>query len=264
MKLLLTISLMLLLTGVSFAQINVGDDAPDFTYTSLENEQITLSDLRGKVVYIFFFGANCPHCKDNGPVTEDQIYQSFKSNENFVALGLDTWNTSAASVTNFKNVTGISYPLLLDSRQSLVDYYGNASAYDRSVVIGADGKVAYKGTGFVNTDYEDVNDSIESELSIATSVVDDIELPFSVSLAQNYPNPFNPSTTISYSLPEAADVSLKIYNMLGVEVATIQHGFRSSGKHTINYDASNLSSGIYIYRLQTGNISLTKRMTLLK
>jgi peroxiredoxin len=144
--------------------INQGQEAPDFTYTSLENEQITLSDLRGKVVYLFFFGANCPHCKDNGPVTETEIYQAFEDNSQFIALGLDTWNTSAGTVQNFKNTTGISYTLLLNARQSLVDYYGNASDYDRSVVIGKDGTIAYQGTQFVNKDFETVVGIIEEEL----------------------------------------------------------------------------------------------------
>ena len=145
--------------------INQGKAAPDFTYTSLNDAEITLSDLKGKVVYIFFFGANCPHCRENGPVTENDIYQKFKDNDNFVALGLDTWNTSAGTVQNFKSVTGISYTLLLNARQSLVDYYGNASDYDRSVVIAADGTIAYQGTQFVNRDTETVISVIETELN---------------------------------------------------------------------------------------------------
>lgn len=145
--------------------INQGEPAPDFTYTSLNDTEVTLSDLQGKVVYIFFFGANCPHCRDNGPVTENEIYQTFKDDNNFVALGLDTWNTSAGTVQNFKNVTGISYTLLLNARQSLVDYYGNTSDYDRSVVISADGTIAYQGTQFVNKDTDTVISVIESELS---------------------------------------------------------------------------------------------------
>jgi peroxiredoxin len=145
--------------------INQGELAPDFTYTSLNDTSVTLSDLQGKVVYIFFFGANCPHCRDNGPVTENQIYQTFKDDDNFVALGLDTWNTSAGTVQNFKSVTGISYTLLLNARQSLVDYYGNSSDYDRSVVISADGTIAYQGTQFVNKDTDTVISVIENELN---------------------------------------------------------------------------------------------------
>jgi peroxiredoxin len=257
--------LSLFISSQSLAQVSVGEKAPDFTLTSLENEQIALSDLEGKVVYIFFFGANCPHCRDNGPITETEIYQNFKNEKNFIALGIDTWNTSAATVTNFKNVTGITYSLLLNGENVLVDYYGNASSYDRSVVINANGDITYKGTSYVNNDFEAVNQNIEEELALATSNENIItDLPSSLRLEQNYPNPFNPSTSISYALSEPSDVTVTIYNMLGVEITTLENGFRPAGEHTVTFDASSLSSGIYIYRLTAGTTTLTKRMTLLK
>lgn len=141
------------------------ETAPDFTYTSLDGVQYTLSNYFGDVVYIFFYGADCPHCKQNGPVTEDEIYQDFNSNPNFAAFGLDTWNLSASANESFKNVTGITYPLLLNAEQSLIDYYGNISSYDRSVVIDQNGKIAYMGTGFVNTDVDEVKEVIQEELA---------------------------------------------------------------------------------------------------
>lgn len=266
MRSLAKIFLFLALMSTSlWAQVNEGDQAPDFTLTSLENDQFTLSELEGKVVYIFFFGAECPHCRDNGPITQTDIYEPFMNNEDFVAIGIDTWNRSAASVNNFKNVTGITYPLLLNGRNSLIDYYGNSSSYDRSVVISKSGTVAYKGKGFVNSDADDVFISIQTELAIATSNEEDnAETPTSITLEQNYPNPFNPSTTISFALDEPSEVSITVYNMLGVKVTTIENSFRSTGEHSIAFDATNLSSGIYIYRLTAGSTSLTKRMTLLK
>ncbi|NBC02416.1 MAG: redoxin family protein [Bacteroidetes bacterium] len=141
------------------------ETAPDFTYTSLEGAQYTLSNYFGDVVYLFFYGADCPHCKQNGPVTEDEIYQEFNDNPNFAALGLDTWNLNASANDNFKNVTGITYPLLLNAEQSLIDYYGNTSSYDRSVVIDQNGKIAYIGTEFVNKDVDEVKEVIEEELA---------------------------------------------------------------------------------------------------
>lgn len=141
------------------------EEAPDFNLTSLDGTEYTLSELKGDIVYIFFFGSNCPHCRDNGPITQTEIYQRFFSNSNFVALGLDTWNTSVSEVESFKNVTGITYPLLLNAQQSLVDYYGNTGFYDRSVVIDSEGKIAYMGTGFVNTDVDEVKQVIEQELA---------------------------------------------------------------------------------------------------
>ncbi len=83
-------------------------------------------------------------------------------------------------------------------------------------------------------------------------------------LSQNYPNPFNPSTSISFNLPTTGEVSLKVYNMLGQEVATVVEGRLSSGSHTVNFNASQLASGMYIYRLQAGNHLQTKKMMLIK
>ncbi len=90
------------------------------------------------------------------------------------------------------------------------------------------------------------------------------DIPTKVNLSQNYPNPFNPSTNISFGLPQNGEVSLKIYDMLGREVATLFDGFKKQGYHTIDFDASALASGIYIYRLITDSGIISKKMTLLK
>jgi len=81
---------------------------------------------------------------------------------------------------------------------------------------------------------------------------------------QNYPNPFNPSTQIKYSIPKDGQVTLKVYNMLGQEVATLVNQQQQAGNYTVNFNASRLASGIYMYRIQSGSFSLTKKMTLLK
>jgi hypothetical protein len=83
-------------------------------------------------------------------------------------------------------------------------------------------------------------------------------------LVQNFPNPFNPTTTISYSLPRAGEVSLKIFNLLGEEVATLAFGHREAGTHSIQWDAAGQTSGVYFCRLQEGGFIETKRMLLLK
>lgn len=88
--------------------------------------------------------------------------------------------------------------------------------------------------------------------------------PKTFALQQNYPNPFNPSTTISFSLPTAALVRLTIYDMLGREVATLVKGWRDAGKYDVSFDASHLATGLYLYRLQAADVTVTKRMMLVK
>jgi hypothetical protein len=92
----------------------------------------------------------------------------------------------------------------------------------------------------------------------------DISSPNEFSLEQNYPNPFNPSTTIRFSIPTAASVQLKVYNILGNEIATIVNRKMPAGKYNVEYDASNHPSGIYFYTLTTNDFSETKKMTLIK
>ncbi|WP_234572344.1 T9SS type A sorting domain-containing protein [Rhodohalobacter sp. 614A] len=89
-------------------------------------------------------------------------------------------------------------------------------------------------------------------------------LPDVFMLSQNYPNPFNPTTLISYQLPVNSEVRLDVYDMLGRNVATLVSGQVSAGRHTVNFDASNLSSGIYLYRLQAGGQIITKKLTVIK
>lgn len=269
MKTLYSILLFALFYSTSaVAQINVGDEAPGFSYPFLGGglaDRISLEQHEGKVVYIFFYGANCPHCRSNGPVTETEIHASFKSDTNFVALGLDTWNDSATSNNSFKAVTGITYPLLLNARQSLVDYYGSAGFYDRSIVIGPDGLLKYKGNSFVNGDFEAVKQEIQTQLGmISTSSETVDEFPSSVKLDQNYPNPFNPSTSISFELDKPGEVRLQVFNLLGKEIATLVNETRPAGRQVAIWDANSAPSGMYIYRLTAGDQVLTRRMMLIK
>ncbi|HSL88040.1 MAG TPA: T9SS type A sorting domain-containing protein [Ignavibacteriaceae bacterium] len=83
-------------------------------------------------------------------------------------------------------------------------------------------------------------------------------------LSQNYPNPFNPSTKISFELPSGGFVTLKVYDMLGREVATLVNSELTSGAHTVNFNAANLSSGTYVYQLSSNGNLLTNKMVLLK
>lgn len=94
--------------------------------------------------------------------------------------------------------------------------------------------------------------------------VDAEETPVNFNLADAFPNPFNPSTTISFSLPEAQDITLSVYNVGGQLVQTLVSGVVEMGLHNVTFDASELSSGMYLYTLETPSQSVTKKMVLVK
>lgn len=101
------------------------------------------------------------------------------------------------------------------------------------------------------------------EVELRKERVDEV-LPTSINLEQNYPNPFNPSTAISYSLNETMPVQLSVFNMNGQKVATLVNSTQNAGSYNVNFNASNLASGLYIYRLTTPMGSVTRKMTLMK
>ncbi len=93
------------------------------------------------------------------------------------------------------------------------------------------------------------------------------ELPVTANrfeLGQNYPNPFNPSTVISYSIPQASNVTLKVYDILGNEVATLVNQFQNANSYKVNFNAASLASGVYIYKIEAGSFTMSKKMLLLK
>jgi len=105
------------------------------------------------------------------------------------------------------------------------------------------------------------------KVQVSTGINDDLNnglLPNEFDLAQNYPNPFNPTTTIEYALPRAGFVSLKVYNVIGQEVATLFEGSKSAGVYRISFDASNQPSGVYFYKLTHQDGAATKKMLLVK
>lgn len=98
----------------------------------------------------------------------------------------------------------------------------------------------------------------------ATSVEDETNIISEFRLNQNFPNPFNPNTTISYQIAQTGFVTLKVFNILGKEVAFLVNEIQNAGSYKIEFDGKNLSSGIYLYQLNAGSFSETKKLTLIK
>ncbi|OGU19241.1 MAG: hypothetical protein A2059_00785, partial [Ignavibacteria bacterium GWA2_55_25] len=115
-------------------------------------------------------------------------------------------------------------------------------------VVGNYGTVLKTSSGGMVTSIEDENSTV----------------PFDFELSQNYPNPFNPSTTIEFRLVKESFVELSVTNTLGKRVATLVEGTRPAGDHVATFDAADLPSGVYFYSLRSGNVSITKRLMLMK
>lgn len=121
-------------------------------------------------------------------------------------------------------------------------------------------KNLYSGKYFYRLKQIDFDGKFEYSNSIEVDVVGILKFE----LEQNYPNPFNPSTSIKFSIPQASNVKLSIYNLIGQEVATLINQYKTAGSYSVNFDAKGLVSGVYIYRLEANGMSLTRKMTYLK
>ncbi|NQV74036.1 T9SS type A sorting domain-containing protein [bacterium] len=101
--------------------------------------------------------------------------------------------------------------------------------------------------------------------SLSTEIEDELsEVPSEFVLSQNYPNPFNPTTSIEFSLPQTANINLTVFDVIGRQVAVLVSGQMAAGRHNVNFNASNLPSGMYLYRLSTPTGVITQKMILMK
>ena len=90
------------------------------------------------------------------------------------------------------------------------------------------------------------------------------DVPSTFGLDQNFPNPFNPTTNIRYSIIKTSQVTLKVFDLLGRQVRTLVHIMQAPGQYTVSFNAQDLASGVYFYRLQSGDMSITKKLVLMK
>jgi endonuclease/exonuclease/phosphatase family metal-dependent hydrolase len=165
-----------------------------------------------------------------------------------------------------------------NNRYSYV-YNGDAQALDHIVLTSSFNNYArYFKFVHANSDYpeyfendastpigcSDHDGAVFRFTTYPNDVAEEGVIPEKFELKQNYPNPFNPTTEISYSIPEATQVSLSVFNELGQKVATLAQGYKNAGNYKVQFDAKDFSSGIYFYRLSAGSFTATKKMLLLK
>jgi hypothetical protein len=174
------------------------------------------------------------------------------------ATPLDSWRQS--SNVEVDNFIYADWPIAID-----------LSYTDADLMTAAHGGFPVGDLNWFPTQYA----SWEAQKSSEAAYIDGIltgtlgvqkspEVPQQFQLQQNYPNPFNPSTDISYTLAKTGNVTLKVFNLLGQEVATLVNGIQTANTHTVHFNASGLASGVYLYELRAGNNVVTKKMTLMK
>ena len=172
----------------------------------------------------------------------DEIIMEYGDGYEGVSARLDKFFV----VINYgKNITGAANLLLEIESLDITD--------EELIIRKEFANYLLNGTGNLNKGTASANNS-----------TNDNGLPKEFALFDNYPNPFNPTTTIEYAIPKASFVVLKIYDIIGEEVASLVNEQKPGGNYSVKFDASNLSSGIYFYRITSGNFMATKKLILLK
>jgi hypothetical protein len=213
-------------------------------------------DLQGNVVFSKFY-----------PQPDSGYYwmPDFKIiNPNKYLFSYNRYGSSALdSILANAMITDSLGNIIIQREFSSTDY-----TYFSHIILNNNNDILFAGTSnHINIDFENIYVvRTDSNLYAPPIVINNIGLinPDDYKLYQNYPNPFNPTTNINYDLPNDVFVTIKVYDVLGKEVSILVNGFRKTGRHTLQFNGSGLSSGIYFYKLEAGSFTDIKRMLMIK
>jgi hypothetical protein len=201
---------------------------------------------------------------------------SFTQNDNKITIqgivDLDGTGVIAPFVPDepqeFDTETDANFEGILALEDTLVTLAVPVFLYEEFELGGTDVEMTVSGT---IASAGGLRHSLESNLATVSITVEPLtntgtedELPVQYALAQNYPNPFNPVTTIAFSIPSSEVVTLRVYDTLGREVATLVDGLMPAGQHEVRFEAGDLPSGMYVYRLETNGFNQSKKLVLLR
>ncbi len=240
------ISVTILITNILYSNLlgqNVGDIAPDFTLSTVGGSSFTLSEKSGKVVFLFLFGYGCPHCLANGNNTETGIYNEFKSNENFVALGIDTWNGNQSGVENFISQTGITYPVGMNGSGVQSAYN---TTYDRIIVIDQDGIIRYKATANATSSVVNEAKDVINNLLTTTAVVNPDADKEKLNV---FPIPARETIYIENTSDRLKNATVNIINLNGTIAESLSP--LNSKDNKLLIPVQHLNSGVYILQVVT-------------
>jgi hypothetical protein len=200
---------------------------------------------------------------------------SFETTDEFVTMdtpnGGEAWSMGTEEIIRWETNIADSVRLDLLYGQQIVRIiadttFGNPSAFRWEIPTDLTIDTSYKIiiTSITDPSIIDTSDASFSITPPSGIETENLEIPDDYHLFQNYPNPFNPSTTIKFQLPVRSTVTLKIYDVLSNEVATLLNEDMESGSYNVEFNATNLASGIYFYRLKAGQYVQTKKMIFMK
>ncbi|MDZ7766501.1 MAG: S8 family serine peptidase [Melioribacteraceae bacterium] len=204
-----------------------------------------------------------------GPLRDGRIKPDFSAPGHLIAAGYSSdANLNPATVLNDQTVlmqgTSMSAPHFTGVIALLLEQNPNLS-YEEAFEVLQNTSVSDGLTGAVpNNEFGHGRVDAHAALQQLITSVENEEIPLEYNLSQNYPNPFNPSTIIEYSVPQNEYVSIKVYDLLGRDVATLVNETKSAGTYKVNFDGRNLSSGIYFYKINAGSFNTVRKMMLLK
>ncbi|KUG25451.1 hypothetical protein ASZ90_004727 [hydrocarbon metagenome] len=204
-----------------------------------------------------------------GPTRDGRVKPDFSAPGHWIAAGYSKdANLNPATILDEKTVlmqgTSMSAPHFTGVVALLLEQNPNLT-YDEVFEVLKNTAIADDITRAVpNNEFGYGRIDVHAALQSIITSVDDNSVPVEYNLSQNYPNPFNPSTTLSFSIPKQTYVSLKVYDVLGKEVTELVNEEKSAGNYKIDFDASNLSSGIYIYTLKSNEFIKARKMMLIK
>jgi Secretion system C-terminal sorting domain/FG-GAP-like repeat len=215
------------------------------------NQDIGITNWDSNIGNYLFYNQNPPV-----PVELNNFTAKFKDGS--VVL---EWNTS--SETNDK---GFEIERLKDSKIEKFNDWENIGFVEGSGTTTQSHSYSFvdKNVSTGNYSYRLKQTDFDGTYKYSNTAEVEISKPFTYALQQNYPNPFNPSTKIKYSIAKEGKANLKVYDILGREVATLVNEYKQAGKYEVEFNAANLPSGVYFYKLEAGNYSQVKKMVLLK
>ena len=197
------------------------------------------------------YGVDYPYYKANFSMVDTISYRQWYGTWRFIMTAEAIENIFGKEVT-CKSIS--ANMIFMNNNEKWTDEFGLISGINST------------GNGYHILKGCVVNGVLYGDTSMVVTNINDDKLVTGFILEQNYPNPFNPETVISFSIPAASNVQLKIYDVLGKEVSTLVNEYKQPGKYSINYSAKNneLASGIYFYSLSANNFYMTKKLLYLK